>query len=128
DSEHAFCWLMDQIRKRYPKRPENEKLLYRFIQKLSDEINECGIFNFMLSDSRHLYVYCSNRMCWLTRKHPFGKARLIDTGKIIDFKKLTTPKDIVTVIASRELTDNEEWNKMSRGEFMVFKDGRQIFS
>ncbi len=119
---------MDQIRKRYPKRPENEKLLYRFIQKLSDEINECGIFNFMLSDSRHLYVYCSNRMCWLTRKHPFGKARLIDTGKIIDFKKLTTPKDIVTVIASRELTDNEEWNKMSRGEFMVFKDGRQIFS
>ncbi len=123
DSEHAFCWLMDQIRKRYPRRPKNEKLLYRFIQKLASEIDERGVFNFMLSDSRHLYVFCSSRMCWITRCHPFGKARLIDTGKVIDFRKLTTPKDVVTVIASRELTDNETWNKMKRGEFVVFKDG-----
>ncbi|MEE9551639.1 MAG: class II glutamine amidotransferase, partial [Gammaproteobacteria bacterium] len=46
DSEHAFCWLMDQFRKRYPKRPKNEKLLYRFIQKLASEIDESGVFNF----------------------------------------------------------------------------------
>jgi predicted glutamine amidotransferase len=27
------------------------------------------------------------------------------------------------VIASRPLTDNEEWNKMEKGEFLVFKEG-----
>jgi len=127
DSEYAFCWLMDQIRKRFPKRPKNNKVLYRFIQNLAFEIDEMGVFNFMLSDSCHLYVYCSSRMCWLTRRHPFGKARLIDTGKTIDFRKFTTPKDIVTVIASRELTDNETWIKMKRGEFVVFRDGEPIF-
>ena len=63
-------------------------------------------------------------MCWLTRRHPFGAARLIDTGEIIDFSKVTTPKDIVTVIASQALTDNEQWNVMQKGEFRVFKDGK----
>ncbi len=66
-------------------------------------------------------------MSWLTRRHPFGKARLIDTGKVIDFKKLTTPNDIVTVIASRELTENETWNKMNRGEFIVFREGIPVY-
>jgi glutamine amidotransferase len=127
DSEYAFCWIIDQIRNKFPNRPKQEKLIYRFIERLANRLDEKGIFNFMLSDSKHLYVYCSNNMSWLTRRHPFGKAKLIDTGKVIDFKKLTTPNDIVTVIASRELTENETWNKMNRGEFIVFREGIPVY-
>ena len=125
DSEHAFCWILDQIRKKYPKRPANRKALWRFIHKLAKEINKLGVFSFLMSDSYYLYVYCTNNMCWITRRHPFSKARLIDTGEIVDFRKLTTPKDIVTIVTSRALTDNEEWHHMKKGEFVVFKDGEQ---
>jgi predicted glutamine amidotransferase len=126
DSEYAFCWIMDRIRQRFKQRPEKEKTLFRYIQKLAGELGDLGIFNFMLSDAKHLYVYCSNRMCWLTRKHPFGLASLIDTGEIIDFSLCTTSKDIVTVIASRALTDNEEWKIMEKGEFLVFRNGKVV--
>jgi glutamine amidotransferase len=99
--------------------------LWRYIHKLAEDISKLGVFSFLMSDSYYLYVYCTNNMCWITRKHPFGKARLIDTGEIVDFRKLTTPKDIVTIVTSRALTDNEEWHHMKKGEFVVFKDGVQ---
>jgi predicted glutamine amidotransferase len=123
DSEYAFCWLLDQIRMKYPQRPVNQRGLWRFIHKLAKEVDNFGVFSFLMSDSYNLYVYCTNNMCWLTRRHPFGKARLIDTGKVVDFSKLTTSKDIVTVIASRALTDNEAWHHMKKGEFTVFRNG-----
>ncbi len=125
DSEYAFCWILDQIRQKFPKRPTNPQALWQFIHQLSKQVNKLGVFSFLMSDSFYMYAYCTNNMCWITRKHPFGKARLIDTGEIFDFSKVTTPKDIVTIIASRPLTDNEEWHHMQRGEFVVFKDGKR---
>ncbi len=125
DSEHAFCWMMGRIRKRFKQRPKDKELI-AYMHKLAREMDELGVFNFMLCDSKNMYVYCSTRMCWLTRKHPFGKARLIDTGETIDFSKVTTPKDVVTMIASRALTDNETWTEMEKGEFCVFRNGKII--
>ena len=66
---------------------------------------------------------CSNNLHWITRKAPFGEARLIDADLIVDFKKETTPDDIVTGIVTRPLTDNESWHKMEAGEFVLFKLG-----
>lgn len=123
DSEYAFCWMLDQIRKKYPQRPSSHKQLWCFIHDLARQVNRLGVFSFLMSDSYYLYVYCTNNMCWITRRHPFGKARLIDTGEIFDFSKVTTPKDIVTIIASHALTDDEEWHHMSKGEFAVFRNG-----
>ncbi len=62
-------------------------------------------------------------MCWLTRCHPFGEARLIDTSAVIDFAEETTPDDVVTVVASQALTDKEVWNVMERGSLEVFRGG-----
>lgn len=124
DSEYAFCWMLDQIRKKYPRRPSSHKQLWHFIHDLAQQVNRLGVFSFLMSDSYYLYVYCTNNMCWITRRHPFGRARLIDTGEIFDFSKVTTPKDIVTIIASRALTDDEQWHHMSKGEFTVFRNGR----
>lgn len=123
DSEYAFCWMLDRVRTELPERPKRPRQLWHLVDALADELDELGTFNFLLSDSYGLYVYCSSHMCWLTRRHPFGKARLIDTGAVVDFKHETTPDDIVTVIASRPLTDNEHWHHMSPGTLEVFKSG-----
>ncbi|MBM2829964.1 MAG: class glutamine amidotransferase [Gammaproteobacteria bacterium] len=123
DSEHAFCWMLDQIRSAFPKPPKYSGKLSEFIYILAKRLNDLGVFNFLLSDSRVLYAYCSSRMCWLTRRAPFSKARLIDEDMTVDFNEVTTPNDIVTVIATRPLTKNEKWIRMERGTFKVFNDG-----
>ncbi len=127
DSETALCWLLDRIRERFPERPRSARVLWAFIHARARELDELGVFSFLLSDSRVLYAYCSNNMCWITRRHPFGKARLIDTGQVVDFGQETTPKDIVTVIASRALTDDEEWRHMRKGDFLVFHEGLPVY-
>lgn len=126
DSEYAFCWMMEQIRGRFPNKPRRSHALWRFVGELAFELDQLGVFNFLLGDSRHLFAYCSTKMCWITRRHPFGKARLIDAEMIVDFAEETTPTDIVTIIATRELTDNESWTAMPPGTLAVFQQGEPL--
>jgi glutamine amidotransferase len=123
DSEHAFCWMLDKIRAKFPERPKKDKELSEYINNLANKLAKLGAFNFLLSDSRRLYAHCSTKMCWITRRAPFGKARLIDEDMTVDFKQVTTPNDIVTVIATQPLTNNEEWNIMPRNSFEIFHNG-----
>jgi glutamine amidotransferase len=44
----------------------------------------------------------------------------------VDFAKETTPNDVVTVVATRPLTRNEEWTIMKPGEMIVFRDGLTV--
>jgi len=124
DSEYAFCYFMDKIREEFPNCPNKKKGLWLFIETITREINQFGIFSFLLSDSRYMYAHCSNKMCWVTRQYPFGEAQLIDTGEVIDFRIKLSRNDIVTVIASSALTDNEDWHCMENGEFRVFNNGK----
>ena len=123
DSEHAFCWLLGKVRARFPQPPRRPQVLWRLLRQLAGELNELGVFNFLLSDSCYLYAHCCNHLCWLTRKAPFGKARLIDADMVVDFQGETTPKDVVTVIATRPLTQDEAWVSMVPDEFQVFHNG-----
>ncbi len=122
DSEHAFCWILDQLAARWDSLPK-PKALDGAVKALFEEVNSHGVFNAMLSDSRSLYVFCSKRLCYLTRRAPFGAATLLDEDVEVDFAAETTPKDIVTVIATQPLTSNEQWIKLERGEFLAFRDG-----
>ncbi len=122
DSEHAFCWLLGTLLRSFPRRPSPARLWQR-IAELAADLDRLGTFNFLMSDAHALYAFCSNRLGWITRRHPFGRARLIDTGRIVDFRRETTPADVVTVVASRPLTDNETWQVMQRGTLEVFVDG-----
>ena len=45
----------------------------------------------------------------------------------VDFHKETTDRDIVTVIATRPLTDDEIWKKMAPGQWQLFQLG-EVFS
>ncbi len=123
DSEHAFCWMLEQIRRRFPEPPTREKALSDLVRELAGTLGAAGTFNMLLCDSRRLYCYCSTHLSWLTRRAPFGEARLIDTELSVDFADVTTPRDVVSVIATRPLTDNEAWQTMERGKMMVFRNG-----
>jgi len=123
DSEHAFCWLLDQVRRRYPAPPRRGAGLRRLLESSCAVLGQYGVFNCLISDSKALYAYCSNHLTWITRRAPFGPAHLADADMQVDFSRVTTPDDVVTVIATRALTDNEQWTPMPAGSFQVFRDG-----
>jgi glutamine amidotransferase len=122
DSEHAFCWLLDQLRARFATPPSDHELA-REIETLARRLAGLGVFNMLLSDGRSLFCFCGSRLAWLTRRAPFGPATLIDEDLTADFEQETTPNDVVTVVATRPLTKNEAWMVMPPGSFMVFRQG-----
>ncbi|MFZ1828814.1 MAG: class II glutamine amidotransferase [Candidatus Competibacteraceae bacterium] len=126
DSEHAFCWLLSRIRAEFSEPPRRPTALWRFIYSLSQALNRLGVCNFLLSDARYLYAHCSAQLSWLTRRAPFGEARLTDADMTVDFQRETTPDDVVTVVATRPLTDNESWIVMPPGALAIFSAGEPV--
>ncbi|MFQ1786581.1 class II glutamine amidotransferase [Aeromonas veronii] len=126
DSEHTFCWLLDRLEQKYPKRPANFPAMFRYLATLCDELRAFGVFNMLLSDGEYVMSYCSNNLHWLTRCAPFGEASLLDEEVVIDFQRETTPNDVVTLITTRPLTGNENWVKMAPGEFNLFRMGERV--
>lgn len=123
DSEFAFCWILGEIRKRFPQRPDNFSELSTFIHERAEELRELGVFNMLLTESTHLFAFCGSKLSWITRKAPFGEASLTDCDVTVDFVKETTPNDIVTVIATVPLTENEQWVHLEPGELVTFVNG-----
>ncbi len=123
DSEHAFCWLLGEIRDRFPEPPQRRRTLDRFIFERAQDLDGHGIFNMLLGDGRALYAYCSTRLSWITRRAPFGAAHLTDAELEVNFAEVTTPNDIVTVVATHPLTDNETWTEIGPGGMVIFRAG-----
>ncbi|MDN4502484.1 class II glutamine amidotransferase [Alteromonadaceae bacterium BrNp21-10] len=126
DSERAFCFLLSQIEQRFPRPPKNRKTVFNFIKRQVQELTKLGVFNMLLSDGEYVLAYCTTKLQWITRRAPFGVARLSDIDVDIDFAKETTMHDVVTVIATEPLTDNENWHKMQPGESQLFRFGEPI--
>ncbi len=125
DSEYAFCWLLGQLRDQFPEPPARARL-FDFIRQRCDQLRELGVFNMLLSDSEHLFAYCSSKLCWITRRAPFGEASLKDDDVVVDFCQQTQPGDVVTLIATEPLTKNEQWQPMQSGELQLFVKGLAV--
>ncbi|WP_207062772.1 class II glutamine amidotransferase [Motiliproteus sp. SC1-56] len=126
DSEYAFCWLLGKVREAFPDPPEDVREVALFIRRHCDRLRELGVFNMLLTDSRYLFVYCSTKLSWITRRAPFGRASLTDAEMVVDFCQETQPEDVVTVVATVPLTDDEVWTPMEPGEMALFHDGLKI--
>jgi len=126
DSEYAFCWLLGEVRRVFPEPPADYPELIAFIRERCDRLRELGIFNMLLSDSSHLLAYCSSKLSWITRCAPFGKASLTDAEMVVDFCQETRPSDVVSVVATVPLTDDEVWTELQAGELLLLKDGRKL--
>ena len=57
------------------------------------------------------------------------QAILLDLGNVvldIDFSRETTPNDVVTIVATLPLTNNEQWQVMVAGQACLFKAGEKV--
>ena len=128
DSEKAFCWILNQVTATFPQQPIDMKAIFPFIASLGDQLKELGVFNMLLTDGVFVLAYCTNNLHWITRRAPFGKASLIDAEMKVNFDQETTDNDIVTVIATQPLTDDETWHKMTAGQWQLFYLGESLAS
>lgn len=126
DSELAFCWLLEQLERRYPEPPQDLCGMFKYVAQCCDQLKELGVFNMLLSDGEYVMTYCTNHLYWITRRAPFGKASLIDEDMTVNFQEETTPDDVVSVVATQPLTDNEDWRRMKPGEYNLFHFGEVI--
>jgi glutamine amidotransferase len=126
DSERAFCYMLQELRRRFGDRLPALPQLIGALRELTAEIAAFGPFNIMLSDGSALYTHCSTKLFYLVRRYPFTQAKLSDDDLSVDFSEVTTPNDRVAIIVTEPLTTNETWEPFSAGEFKVFVDGCPI--
>ncbi len=128
DSERAFCYLLQQLRRRFGDTPPALDALTAEIRELTREIAAHGVFNMMLSDGSALFAHCSTRLHHIVRQYPFTQAKLSDEDLSVDFSEVTTPNDRVAVIVTEPLTTNESWQPFAPGELKVFVEGAAVSS
>ena len=122
DSEHAFCWLMQELAKSHADVPSIAELTLT-LRELAACIAPHGTFNFLLSNGLALWAHASTHLCYIERRHPFSQAHLSDEDMQVDFSTQTSPTDRVAVIVTAPLTRNEVWHPFGHQELKVFVDG-----
>jgi len=128
DSERAFCYLLDQLVKRFGYHEPKLDQVFDLLAEISPAIAEHGTFNFCLSNGQALFSYAITKLHWLVREYPFRPAQLIDIDVEVDFSQVTTPEDRVAVITTEPLTQNEEWTAFQPGEMILFQHGAKVRS
>ena len=125
DSEAAFCDMLNRLRAACSSECGIEQLL-PVIVAACNEYRSKGVFNCLLSNGDWLFSYCTTKMAHITRRAPFGPATLKDADMSVDFQSETTPNDVVTVLATEPLTDNELWTLYAPGEWRLWRNGETI--
>lgn len=125
DSEAAFCDMLNRLRDSFETMPDVEAVLPLLVAA-SDHYRSKGVFNCLLSNGDWLFSYCSSKLACITRRAPFGPATLKDADLTVDFHAETTPDDVVSVIATEPLTDNESWQLYQPGQWKLWRNGEVV--
>lgn len=127
DSEALFCDTLNQLRSHCDQNTATDEIVDRLVQ-LASAYASMGVFNLLLSNGDWLFTYCTTKMASITRRAPFGPARLKDADVTVDFESETTPDDIVSVIVTEPLTSDEKWDLYQPGEWRLWVKGNVIRS
>lgn len=125
DSEHAFCWLLQELGKSHASMPSIAELTLT-LRELSARLAPHGTFNFLLSNGDALWAHANTSLCYVERRYPFAEAQLADDDVRVDFAHETQPSDRVAVVVTAPLTTNEHWTYVRPGELIVFQDGVRL--
>jgi glutamine amidotransferase len=128
DSEAAFCTLLNGLVECFGDEAPGSERLAPALAHMASGLAQHGPFNFLLSDGERLFARCSTELHVVRRAYPFGQARLIDTGEVIDFARHNHAHDRVVVVATRPLTSDEAWERLLPGELRVFEHGKCLDS
>lgn len=126
DSERAFCWLLQEFRRRFGNCMPDADAFFAALHELTLAVARHGEFNFLLSNGDCLFAHASTRLSYIVRQAPFAEAHLKDQDVTVDFRQVTTENDRVAVIATLPLTDNEQWTTMPPGTLWRFHDGAPV--
>jgi len=137
DSEAIFCAILNALKARFDKLP-SLPVLHDTISALCQEIvnhdSDETILNFLIGCGQHLqFVYSWpgsrpgstvwNGLHYIIREPPFQQAHLADCDYTVNFADSNGDDNRVAVIATKPLTDDEEWIEMERGELILFDQG-----
>lgn len=139
DSEHIFCYLLECIKKKNIMNWTNSEFewLYKQFYQINNHPNsKFNKFNCLMSDGEHLFCYhdmeelqdCRNTLYYIQRKLPYGNIKLKDIDWDVDLRKEKNSNHIGFIIATKPLTDEKNWEAFIKGELIVFKDGKRIYS
>lgn len=126
DSEAAFCDLLNRLRHRHPTAAPALDTLLPELVRACDEYRRHGVFNCLLGNGDWLFSYCSSKLASITRRAPFGAARLKDVELSVDFRAEANPGDVVTVIATEPRTCDEQWDIYQSGEWRLWRAGECV--
>lgn len=128
DSERAFCWLLQELRQRFPEPSAgNWREFAPAIADLAARVASHGPFNFLLSDGVALYAHCGSQLSWVRRSHPFTTVQLVDEDVELDLGATNGPDDHMILVTTEALTRNESWTAFTPGELRVFVRGDEVW-
>ena len=136
DSELAMgavlTWLGAERAARGPDRVAADPLFdYAALEDFLRDLNALGHLNLLFSDGRRLYCYHDadgyNGLAWTRRESPFCHVSLRDEDWEADLDEEKTPDQRGYVIASRPLTDGEDWTTCRPGRLLVIERGLAVF-
>jgi glutamine amidotransferase len=126
DSEAAFCFIMNRLHAHFATHADADlddiDAMFDVIEQATRTLNPFGIFNFVLSNGKAQFAYCSTRLSYVIRHWPFSSARLVDGDLTVDFAERGTRADRTAVIATTPLTD-EVWTACKPGDLLMFRSG-----
>ncbi|HRD33335.1 MAG TPA: class II glutamine amidotransferase [Rhodocyclaceae bacterium] len=123
DSEHAFCYLLQELGHRFGALAPTTPELFEALVELSARVAAFGPFNFLLSNGSGLFAYCTTELHFVTRCYPFASVRVLDHDLQVDFGRYNHLDDCMSVIATKPLTSGEDWTAFAPGELRYFFDG-----
>lgn len=125
DSERAFCWILQEFRRRFGLQMPETSVLFETLAELTKEIGRHGEFNYLFSNGDQLFAHCSiaQKLSYIIRKAPFPMAHLRDQDVKVDFSTVASSTDQVVIIATSPLTENETWQILEPGTLWLFQEG-----
>ncbi len=127
DTEHAFCWLMSQVRASGARSLSD--LSWRTIRGWFERLNDLGTLNLVWSDGLHVVAYHDrngfNALHHLRRVPPPSATKLESDLLELDVSKSIDENRTFTVISTRPLS-GEAWSAFAPGEMRVVSRGRLI--
>ena len=127
DTEHAFCWLMGQVRAAGARSLSD--LSWRTVRGWFQRINELGSLNLVWSDGLHLVAYHDqkgfNALHHLRRLPPPSSTRLETDLLELDVSHSVDENRTLTIVSTRPMSD-EDWSAFEPGEMRVISRGQLI--
>ena len=133
DSEHAFCYLMEQIELLWQKQTPTFEQRIEVVKAAFNRFSKLGQANFIFTDGEFLFAFANERTQLNGKIEPPGLHYLVRDihsnpakTKIAGIEMNGVNQEQV-LLASVPLTD-ENWLPLQRNQFIVIQSGKVLYS